>query len=224
MNRPAKDPLSPLPPGVRIIEGVMTTLAPPTTDATAGAPPEQRVNVAPMGPMVIPPGDRLILRPFVTSTTYRNLKATGQGVFHITDDVLLIARGALRRIQPDELRLTPAAVVEGLVIADACRYHELRVDTIEDDQPRTRIEARVVHSERLRDWDGFNRAQAAVIEAAILATRLHLTGADPVREAIERLREPVFKTGAEPEREALAEIEAWVHAWRPDPAAPPDIE
>ena len=29
-----------------------------------------------------------MLRPFHTSTTYQNLKARGEGVFHVTDDVL----------------------------------------------------------------------------------------------------------------------------------------
>ncbi len=38
---------------------------------------------------------RFVLRPFRTSTTYRNLKAHGEGVLHITDDVLLLARTAI---------------------------------------------------------------------------------------------------------------------------------
>ena len=34
----------------------------------------------------------LMLRPFQTAQTYHNLKATGCGVFHVTDDVNLLAR------------------------------------------------------------------------------------------------------------------------------------
>ena len=52
---------------------------------------------------------------------------------------------------------------------------------------RVNIEAEVVHIGRTRDFFGFNRAKHAVVEAAILATRLHLLpldrGSSRVREA-----------------------------------------
>ena len=38
---------------------------------------------------------RFVLRPFHTSTTYHNLKARGEGVLHVTDDVLLLAQTAI---------------------------------------------------------------------------------------------------------------------------------
>ena len=49
---------------------------------------DDSLNVSPMGPIVGERLDHLWLRPFHTSTTYRNLKRTGRGVFHITDDEL----------------------------------------------------------------------------------------------------------------------------------------
>src|SRR5207302_1235693 len=58
-----------------ILEGIVTTLD-----------EADRLNVAPMGPRVEPEMDQLLLRPFRTSTTYRNLKGRGEGVFHVTDD------------------------------------------------------------------------------------------------------------------------------------------
>src|ERR1700745_3928385 len=67
-----------------ILEGLVTTL-----DA-AGGP-----HVAPMGPHVEGPAfDRFALRPFPTAQTYRNLLAHGEGVLHVTDDVLLLAKAA----------------------------------------------------------------------------------------------------------------------------------
>ncbi|MGE0378942.1 MAG: DUF447 domain-containing protein, partial [Planctomycetaceae bacterium] len=58
-----------------ILEGIVTTRS------AAGV-----VNVAPMGPIVDEWMQTLLLRPFQTSTTYRNLKQSGCGVFHVTDD------------------------------------------------------------------------------------------------------------------------------------------
>ncbi len=83
-----------------ILEGVVTTLA------ADGA-----LNVAPMGPDVSEGLERFTLRPYRTSTTLRNLDATGAGVLHITDDVVLIAHAAIKRLGPVESR--PAAVVAG---------------------------------------------------------------------------------------------------------------
>ncbi len=71
-----------------ILEGVVTT-----------RDPHGRLNVAPMGPIVDAEMRELRLRPFQTSTTFRNLKTTGCGVFHVTDDVLLIARAAVGKRQ-----------------------------------------------------------------------------------------------------------------------------
>ena len=106
---------SPLPPPTlgaegRILEGIVTTL---NVDGS--------VNISPMGPIVDDALDRLWLRPFKTSTTYQNLKRTGRGVFHVTDDVELLAQAAVG--QPSSLpryAATPAGDV--LIHADACRW------------------------------------------------------------------------------------------------------
>ena len=70
-----------------ILEGIVTSL-----DA------EGKLNVAPMGPIVEPDMARLVLRPFQTSQTYRNLKQRPSGVFHVVDDVLLLAKAAIGRL------------------------------------------------------------------------------------------------------------------------------
>src|SRR5262245_50309068 len=142
-----------------ILEGIVTTLN-----------PDGGVNVAPMGPLVEPGLERFVLRPFQTAQTYRNLKAHGEGVLHVTDDVLLLAKAALGPVEPAPA-MFPAQHVRGFVLRDACRYHEFRVGAIDDRQERACIAAAVVHTGRLRDFFGFNRAKHAVLEAAILATR-----------------------------------------------------
>lgn len=181
-----------------ILEGVVTTR---NDDGT--------INVAPMGPIVELPIRSFLFRPFQSSTTYRNLKRQGSGVFHITDDVLLIARAALGRMEVAPLTF-PARQIAGEVLADCCRWYEFEVDSLDDSQSRTEIRVHVVHEERRRDFVGFNRAKHAVIEAAILATRLHLLPVSEVEAKLQELSIIVDKTAGPVEHEAFEFVSRYV--------------
>lgn len=175
---------------VMILEGIVTSLS-----------PTGEVNVAPMGPRVDAVMRRFLLRPFPTSQTYRNLKAHGEGVLHVTDDVLLFAQSALGPIEPPPMR--PARHVRGMVLSDVCRAYEFRVRAIDESEERVRIEAEVVHAERLRDFFGFNRAKHAVVEAAILATRTDFLPLGEIQAEYRKLAVIVDKTGGEQEQQAF---------------------
>ena len=177
-----------------ILEGLVTTTNPD------GSP-----HLAPMGPRVEPDMRRFLLRPFPTSNTYQNLSTHGEGVLHITDDVLLLAKAAIGAAATPPLR--PATEVRGWVIADACRFHEFRVRSVDPSEQRVRIECDVVRSERVRDFFGFNRGKHAVLEAAILATRLHLLPREEVVAEYRKLRVIVEKTGGPDELEAMTFLE-----------------
>jgi hypothetical protein len=174
-----------------ILEAIVTTVS------SSGA-----VNIAPMGPHVGFSMDRFLLRPFPTSQTYFNLKAHGEGVLHVTDDVLLMARAALGPVEPPP-PLAPAARVKGYILQDACRYYEFRVFAMDEQEQRVRIEAEVVRMGRLRDFFGFNRAKHAVVEAAILATRTDFLPLDGIESEYDKLAEIVDKTGGEKEKQAF---------------------
>ncbi|HEV3261107.1 MAG TPA: DUF447 domain-containing protein [Gemmataceae bacterium] len=182
-----------------ILEGLITTVS------SAGA-----VNIAPMGPRVDPALQRLLLRPFRTARTYANLKAHGEGVFHVTDDVLLLARAALGPVEPAPA-MFPASRVRGFVLEDACRYYEFQVRSLDDSEDRTRIDVEVVHTGRLRDFFGFNRAKHAVVEAAILATRTDFLPLDDVEAEYRKLAVIVEKTGGDQERRAFAFLQERVN-------------
>jgi hypothetical protein len=175
-----------------ILEGIVTTLS-----------ADQQVHIAPMGPRVNAMMQRFVLRPFTTSQTYQNLKARGEGVFHVTDDVLLLARAAVGTVDPHPA-MAAAKHIKGYVLTDACRYYEFRVASIDASQERVRIEADVVHSEGIRDFFGFNRAKHAVVEAAILASRFHILPAAEIAAEFRRLGVLVDKTGGPQEQEAFA--------------------
>lgn len=183
-----------------IVEGIMTTLG------ADGAP-----NIAPMGPRVDRAFQQFILRPFTTSTTYRNLKRSGQGVFHIVDDVLLLGRAAIGALDPQPL-LRCARSIEGVILEDACRWYELVVEELDDRSERTTIRCRVNASGTQRDFFGFNRAKHAVVEAAILATRIGILPAEEILRDIERLAVIVDKTAGIQERQAFDFLRRYIEA------------
>jgi hypothetical protein len=181
-----------------ILEGIVTTI---NEDGTT--------NISPMGPIVEPDMRRFRLRPYRTSTTYANLKRTGHGVLHVTDDVLLLARAAIGSVEP-EPPLLDSADEQCRVLADACRWYAFRVTTLDDDQERTDIAVEVTGSERLRDFFGLNRAKHAIVEAAILATRVAFLPAQQIAEEMGRLAVLVEKTGGPAEHEALELLQAYI--------------
>ncbi|MDA1015534.1 MAG: DUF447 family protein [Planctomycetota bacterium] len=181
-----------------ILEGIVTT----TND-------DGSINVAPMGPIVDASMQRLHLRPFQSSTTYANLKRDRVGVFHVVDDVLLLAQAAINCLTETPPTF-PATIVSGHVLADACRWYEFQAVEIDDHELRTHIFADVVHTGRIRNVFGFNRAKHAVLEAAILATRLHILPRIEVEAEMARLAIPVEKTAGDQEREAFRLIAEYI--------------
>jgi hypothetical protein len=186
--------------GSMILEGLVTTRNPD------GSP-----HLAPMGPRVADDFARFVLRPFPTSTTYRNLLAHPEGVLHVTDDALLLAKAALGAADPLP-PLRPAERVSGFVLADCCRHYEFVVRDGDASGERVTMNAEVVHTGRHRDFWGFNRAKHAVVEAAILATRFHLLPLAEVEAEFAKLRVIVGKTGGPAEHEAMDYLEGRLRA------------
>jgi hypothetical protein len=152
----------------------------------------------------------LMLRPFPTSQTAAHLLRTRAGVFHVCDDVLLLARVVAGETGEPEVR--PASHIHGFILEAACRAYEFEVTTIDDSEERLRLEARVVAAHDLRPFTGFNRAAHAVLEAAILVTRLHLMAADDVHKKLTDLAVLVEKTGGRREHEAFGILAARCNA------------
>jgi hypothetical protein len=169
---------------------------------------EGTLNIAPMGPRVDAEMRRFVLRPYRTTTTYQNLKGNGEGVLHVTDDVLLLAKTAIGR--PVEPRTRPAGIVRGRILLDACRYYEFRVLELDDRDERTTIQVETVAEGRQRDFFGLNRAKHAVVEAAILATRTSILPLEEIAADYRKLAVLVEKTGGADEREAFALLEGYV--------------
>ena len=88
-------------------------------------------------------------------------------------------------------------------LEDTCRWYLLEVSDADLTQDRAILTMDIIRQGRVRDFLGFNRARHAVIEAAILATRLTLLSKIKVTDQMETLRTWVQKTGGAQESEAM---------------------
>ena len=163
-----------------------------------------------MGPLVDGPEfDSFELRPYQTSTTYKNLKRHPEGVLHVTDDVELIAKAAIGA-ELGTVATHPANKVHGQILDDACRWFTFRVKELDDSNERTSIQCQVVDTGDQRPFFGFCRAKHAVLEAAILATRTKFLPEEDIRADFERLKIIVEKTAGNPETRAFELLHSYI--------------
>ena len=181
-----------------IYESIITTLS-----------EDGGVHIAPMG--VWQEDKLIVLAPFRPSTTLDNLVRSGHVAVNASDDVRVFA-GCLtgRRDWPTR----PATRIDCCVLADALAHVEYRVERISDDPVRPHFYCREVHRETHAPFPGFNRAQAAVIEAAILVSRLHRLPLAKIEREIDYLNIAVDKTAGSREREAWAWLMEKIAAFR----------
>jgi len=180
-----------------IIEAIVTTL-------DAGG----RCNPAPMG--VVPlsgEGGRILLRPFKATHTFSNLKETGFAVVNMSWDGALYVYTALG---DPELLVFPAEKIPGRVLRDHWGYWEVAVEELKEAGERAAVTCRIVKEVAREGIGAFNRAQAALIEGAILATRLHLHSPAFIKAELDRLATIVAKTGGQREKEAMDFLQDYV--------------
>ena len=155
------------------------------------------VHIAPMGVHETEKG--LMLAPFKPSATLNNLLREGTATINYPDDVRIFA-GCLtgRRDWPTH----PTDVVAGIRLLDCLAHTEVKVHTHEDDELRPKFYCDVVHEQTHKPFHGYNRAQFAVIELAILVSRLNMLPAEKIDAEIEYLLIGMNKTAGDREKEA----------------------
>lgn len=140
------------------------------------------------------------IQPFKPSATYENLKRHRQCTINYTDDVRVFA-GSLtgRRVWATQ----PCHKIKGQYLSQALAHSELEIITFDDDTPRATFTGEIVCEQTHAPFRGFNRAQSAVIDAAILVSRLKMLPAEKIRQEITYLRIAIDKTAGP------RELEAW---------------
>lgn len=154
-------------------------------------------HIAPLG--IIAEGDGWVIAPFRPSATLDNLAQVPFAVANYTDDVRVFAGCLTGR------KDWPTLPVEGCAVprlAGALAHSVLAVESVEDDGVRPRHFCRVVAEATHAPFTGLNRAKAAVLELAVLVSRLGMLPAQKVDAEIAYLSITVEKTAGPAEREA----------------------
>ncbi|MEO3998321.1 DUF447 domain-containing protein [Mesorhizobium sp. CAU 1732] len=156
-----------------------------------------KVHIAPIG--IIAERDGWIIAPFRPSVTLDNLAEVPFAVANYTDDARIFAGCLTGR------RDWPTVPVDGFPVprlAAALAHSVLAVESISDDSVRPRHFCRVVQEETHAPFTGFNRARAAVLELAILVSRLNMLPREKIDAEIAYLSIAIEKTAGPEEKEA----------------------
>lgn len=159
-------------------------------------------HVTPFGVRSEGEGDdiHIVISPYKPSTSLNNILATKCAVLNLTDDVRVFA-GALTKRQPWQLVETNK--VKGFRLVDCLAHVELALVEVRDDATRPQLLMKKVAEFNHKPFAGFNRAQAAVVELAVLVSRLHLLPREKIDTELAYLKIAVDKTAG------VREIEAW---------------
>ena len=169
-----------------------------------------QVHIAPMG--IREEIGLVILAPFRPSTTFDNVIATGVAVQNFCDDVRVFA-GCVTGVKRD-WPVVAATNIASVRLADCLGHSELKLERLDDDAQRPRLYCKRIHDESHLPFRGFNRAQAAVIEGAVLISRLHMLLPEKIESEWRYLTIAIEKTAGPIELQAWAWLENKLNAHR----------
>jgi uncharacterized protein len=155
------------------------------------------VHIAPMG--IREEQGSVILAPFRPSRTLDNVLATGTATVNLTDDVRIFAGCLTGRRNWPTLPCERTACVR---LQGALAHRELQLVRAEEDEQRPRLHMTLVYEQAHGPFRGFNRAQGAVLECAILVSRLSMLPAEKIDAELRYLQIAIDKTAGPAEREA----------------------
>jgi uncharacterized protein len=184
--------------------------------------PEGKPHVAPMGVRYRPgPSGRhglVVLMPFVPSTTLSNIVATRHAVLNIVLDTRVFAGCVTGR---KDWPTRPAERVPGVHLEAALSHVELQLESVSDNPQRPVLQMARVHEVQHAPFIGFNRAQAAVIEGAVLVSRLHMLPPEKIDTEMAYLQIAIDKTAGPEEHEAWTWLQQAVVRHRASRGAAP---
>lgn len=155
------------------------------------------IHIAPFG--VQWQEGQVVISPFKPSVTLNNILETGYAVLNLTDDVRVFAAAVVKKAAFATVALTSSCVR----LQDCLAHHVLKLEHVEDDELRPKLLLNVEDSAIHGPFMGFNRAQAAVIELAVLVSRLHMLPTDKITQEMRYLQIAINKTAGP------RELEAW---------------
>jgi hypothetical protein len=163
-----------------------------TTVSLNGVP-----NAAPMG--IVRHGDRIFIRMYRDTTTFRNIAETGYMIANFTTDAGVYVISAFRDLAPEYFQFEEGILPPRLKGVSGYVFFKCQVDDVVLLEPVSYKVAKCTPP-------AFNRGFAAVLEATIVGTRLHLYKGDEGKKKIREFEAVVKKCGSIKDIKAMKKL------------------
>ncbi len=156
---------------------------------------KKKVNFAPFG--IKKNKNFIFISPYIPSKTLENLKENKIATVNYTDKSSYFINCIIKK---KRFKKRKCFKINGYFLKDALAHDEVVVESVKNDKVRPTFKCRIVNQCSHNRFEGFNRADASLIEACILASRVKILEKDFILNSLKNLYIPVEKTGGKLEK------------------------
>ena len=161
----------------------------------------ERVNFSPFG--IKKKNKQIFISPYIPSKTLINLEATKCAVVNYTDDTSFFVDCIIGN---KKFKKKKCKNFSGFFLEDCFGYEQVKVKKIIKNKLRPTFVCEIDKSFHIKNYEGHNRAKASIIEACILASRVHLLGKKKILNELNYLSIAVEKTAGSLEKKSWKKI------------------
>ena len=163
------------------------------------------VNFAPFG---IKKNKKFIfISPYIPSKTLDNLAITKSAVVNYTDKSSYFVDCIIGN---KKFKKSKSFEVKGYYLTNALAHDEIKVLSIKEDKVRPVFKCKIIGEFLHSRFCGHNRANSAIIEACILATRVEMLDKKKIKNELNYLRISVEKTAGDNEVKSWNKIKSFI--------------
>lgn len=164
------------------------------------------VNFAPFG--IRKKNNFIFISPYIPSRTLDNLISNKCAVINYTNNPnhfvnCLIGKKKFQKLKSFD--------IPGYYLKDCLSHDEVRVISVSNDKIRPTFKCKILGQFIHKRFDGFNRAQASIIEACILASRLRILKKEKIKRELLNLSISIEKTAGKNENKAWENIKNYIY-------------
>ncbi|MAI77014.1 MAG: hypothetical protein CBC25_07435 [Pelagibacteraceae bacterium TMED65] len=154
-----------------------------------------QVNFAPFG--IRKRKEFIFISPYIPSKTLENLKQTKCASINYLDDSSYFVKCIVGKKKFSKKK---CLMIKGFFIKNTLSHDEVVVESVRKDKIRPIFKCKVVKQFNHKRFEGFNRANGALIEACILASRVKILEKKIILKNLDNLSESVLKTAGVSEK------------------------
>jgi len=167
---------------------------------------DEKVNFSPFG--IKKNKNKIYISPYIPSKTLLNLESTKCAVVNYTDNTSFFVDCIIgnKKFKKKKCKKFP-----GFFLEDCFGYEQVKVKKIIKDKLRPTFVCEIDKSFQIKSYEGHNRAKASIIEACILASRVHLLDKKKILNELSYLSISVNKTAGSLEEKSWKKILKYIN-------------